>query len=101
MHMLTCMMKLPYYNMFWQAETCYPTIANFMSNKRYKQLRKYLQIADNTTTDKPKNNNEKLFKIRPVIEAVRENCMTMEPEPVHSIDGQTIPAETKQSGIRI
>ena len=44
-----------------------------MSNKRLKRLRKYVHVVDNTTKDKPRNKNDKLFKIRPIIEAVREN----------------------------
>ena len=65
-----------------------------MSTKRFKQLQKYVDVIDNTTKDKPGNKNDKLFKIRPVTEAVRKNSMTIEPEPVHSIDEQIILAET-------
>ena len=93
-------MKLPDYNLYWAAETRYPKIADVMSNKRFKQLRKYVHVVDNTTKDKPGNKNGNLFKIRPVIEAVRENSIAIEAEPVHSIDEQIIPAKTKRSGIR-
>ena len=93
-------MKLPDYNLYWAAETRYPKIADVMSNKRFKQLRKYVHIVDNTTKYKPGHKNDRLFKIRPVIEAVRENSMAIEAEPVHSIDEQIIPAKTKRSGIR-
>ena len=82
------------------AETSYPKIADFMSNKRFKQLQKYVHVVDNTTKYKPGHKNDRLFKIRPVIEAVRENSMAIEAEPVHSIDEQIIPAKTKRSGIR-
>ena len=64
------------------------------------QLRKYDHVVDDTTKDKPGNKNDKLFKIHPVIEAFRENGMTIEPEPVHSIDEQIIPAKPKQGGVR-
>ena len=60
-----------------------------MSNKRFKQQKINQEIK-----------NDKLCKIRPVIEAVRENSMAIEPEPVHSIDEQIIPAKTNPSGIR-
>ena len=42
MHRLTDIMKLPDYNLYWPAETRYPEIADVMSNKRFKQLRKYV-----------------------------------------------------------
>ena len=100
MHILMGIMKLPDYNLYWAAETRYPKIADVMSHKRFKQLRKYVHVVDNTTKDKPGNKNDKLFKILPVTEAVRENSMAIEPEPVHSIDEQIIPAKTKRSVIR-
>ena len=42
MHILTGIMKLPDYNLYWAAETRYPKIADVVSNKRFKQLRKYV-----------------------------------------------------------
>ena len=41
-HILMGIMKLPVYDMYWAAETRYPKIADVMSNKRCKQLRKYI-----------------------------------------------------------
>ena len=92
--------KLPDYNLYWAAETCYSKIADVMSNKRFKQLRKYAHVADNTTKDKPGSKNDKLFKIRPIIEAVKENNMAIELEPAHSVDEQIISKRTKRSRIR-
>ena len=74
-------MKLPDYNLYWAAETRYPKIADVMSNKRINKLRKFFHVVDNTTKDKPGNQNDKAFKIRPVIEAVRENSRAIEAEP--------------------
>jgi len=41
-----------------------------MSSKRYEQLRKCIHVVENTTKDRPGNKNDKLFKIRPILEAV-------------------------------
>ena len=72
-----------------------------MSLKRYKQLSRYIHVVDNTTKEALEHKDDKLFKIRPVIEMiVRENCVKIEPEEVHSIDEQIIPAKTKTSRIR-
>ena len=92
-------MTLSDYISCWDAVTCYRKIADVISNKQFKQLGKYVHVAQNTIKDKLENKNDNFFKIRPAIEAVRENSMAMETEPVHSIDEQIIPAETKQSGI--
>ena len=86
--------------MYWAAEIRYPKIADIMSNYRYKLLRRYFYVVDNTKKDREANKNYKVFKIRPVTEAVRDNCQKTEPEPIHSIDEQIIPTKTKDSGIR-
>ena len=99
MYILMGIMTLSDYIWYWDAATCYPKIADVMFNKQFKQLGKYVYVAHNATKDKPENKNDRLFKIRPAIEAVRENSMAIETEPVHSLDEQIMPAETKQSGI--
>ena len=93
-------MKLPDYNLYWASKTRNTKIADAMSHKRFKQLREYVHVVDNTKNDKPGKKNDKFFKIRPVIEVVRQNSIAIEAEPVHSIDEQIIPAKTKRSGIR-
>jgi hypothetical protein len=42
----------------------------------------------------------KVFKVQPILDAVRRNCIKTEPEEFHSIDEQIIPAKTKCSRIR-
>ena len=71
-----------------------------MSNNCYKLLRRYIHVVDSTKKGEEANKNDKILKIRPVIKAVRDNCQKIEPEPIHSIDEQIIPAKTKHSGIR-
>ena len=80
-------------------ETCYSTIADIISTKRYKELRKYVHVVDNTTIDKPENG--KLFKTNTAIDVVGENSMTMESDPVQSIDEQVISQkQNKEMGIQ-
>ena len=99
-HILMGIVKLPAFPMYWKTETRYSKVADVMSAKRYIDLRKYLHVVDNTTKEHPENRNDKLFKIRPVLEAIQENCSKIEQEPVQSIDEQIIPAKTRRSGIR-
>ena len=46
-------MKLPDYNLYWASKARYSEIADVMSNKRFKQLGKYVHVVDNTANDKP------------------------------------------------
>ena len=69
-----------------------------MSLKRFEKLRRVLHFVDNMTYDPATKN--KLFKISPILEKFREQCLKIPPEECHSIDEQIIPAKTKYSGIR-
>ena len=68
-----------------------------MSRNQYKSLRKYLHVRDNSEKE---NKNDKLFKILPVLDHVRKNCLQIELEQDNSTDEQIIPAKTKYSGMR-
>ena len=100
MTLLMGIMKLPNYEMYWAAETRYSKISDVMSSQRYKMLRKFIHVVDNTKKCEPENVNDKLFKIRPILETIKDNCIKVEPEEVQSIDEQIIPAKTSRSGIR-
>ena len=43
-------------------------------------------MADNTEKDKPENQGDKCFKVKPLLEAVRAYCNKIEPEANSSID---------------
>ena len=72
--------------MYWSKEFKYDPIASTMTLKRYKTLQRFLHASD------------KFFKVRPLLDLVRNNCIKIEPEQHHSIDEQIIPAKTKRSG---
>ena len=53
---------------------------------------------DNVEKDKPENKEDKCFKVKPLLEAVRANCQKVEQEVNNSIDEQIILAKPKKSG---
>ena len=55
-------------------------------------------VIDNTTKDNPENANDKLFKVKPPLEVIRNNCIKIEPKHCPFIDEQIILAKTKRSG---
>ena len=61
-------------------------------------LRNFLHVNDNDSWNNPDDSNNKLFKVRPLLDLVRNNWIKIEPEKSHSIDEQIIPAKTKRSG---
>ena len=68
-----------------------------MTLKRYETLRTFLHLNDNDSPNNPKNSNDKLFKVTPLLDLVRDNCVKVEPDKSLSIDEQIIPAKIKCS----
>ena len=93
-------MKAPNYEYYWANRSRYEPVASIMPLKCYKKLRQFLHANDNANKDDPANKGNRLYKVQPVLDGVRQNCLKLEPESNHSIDEQIIPAKTKYSGIR-
>ena len=98
--MLMSIVSLPAYYMYWAVDTKYSPIADIMSINRYKKMRQYIYCNDNSKRNSQENQENKLYKIKPVLNMVRENCTKTEPEVNQPIDKQIIPAKISHSGIR-
>ena len=63
-----------------------------MSRDRFESLKRFLQFNDNTKDKKRDDETmDRLFKIRPLLEMLRQNCLSQKPEEHNSIDEQMIP----------
>ncbi len=71
-----------------------------MSVNRFDKLKQSLHFNDNSNV-KPRGDpgHDKLFKVRPMIDSVLENCKKVPQEEKHSIDEQIIPTKCR-SGFR-
>lgn len=98
--MKMAIVKMPTVASYWAAETRYPPVADVMGLKRYKKLRQFLHANDNFLKDTNENKGNKLYKVQPILDALRKNCQKIEQEEFMSIDEQIVPAKTKFSGIR-
>ena len=63
--------------MYWSLEFRYERVAMAMRLKRYDTLRKFLHVNDNDSRNNPENSNNKLFKVRPWLDLVRNNCIKL------------------------
>nr|XP_039255146.1 piggyBac transposable element-derived protein 3-like [Styela clava] len=91
-HMLMTVVKMPSYRMYWAKATRSEPIALAMGRKRFDKLRNYIHMVDNTNLkQKGDPDYDPLFKVRPVLEKVRKNCLKIEPEEKQSVDEQMIP----------
>ena len=80
-----CVIQAPYYRFYWESATCYEPISNVFSRNRFENIKRFVHIND---TNK---NRGRLYKIRPIFEKLRQNCVSMIPEEYISIDEQIIP----------
>ena len=93
-----CIVQMPRYSMYWEAETRYSPIASLMSRDRFKKLKAYLHFNDNSKAPgKNYSSYDKLYKIRPLLQLLRENFLTVPPEEINSVDEQIIPFKRKSS----
>ena len=88
--------QLPSYRLYWSQLLRYDAIAEVMPRNRFIELMGNLHFVNNLKID----GKDKLAKIRPVINVVRDRCVKIEPEEYHSVDEQIIPSKTKYSLIR-
>ena len=98
MHLRMGVIQLPSYRMYWSNTMRYPAMACAMPLKKFDKIKRFLHFVDNASFDEMKR--DKLYKVRPVIDSVRHQCLQVLPEEVHSVDEQIIPAKTTFSGIR-
>ena len=88
--------SLPSHKYYWSQQLGYSPVADVMSRNRFQLLLENLHFVNNDEIDK----NDKLAKIRPIVDIVRNQCIEVEPEEYHSVDEQIIPSKTKSSSIR-
>ena len=79
-HMLMSIINLPCSQLCWANETRYAPVADIISRNRFKKLRQYLRASDNTKKDEGENKTNKIYKVQPILDAVRNNCIKIEPE---------------------
>lgn len=94
-NLLMGVVKMPAYRDYWKKDLRYSLVADVMSLKRYEQIRQFLHFVDNS-----QQNEDRYFKIRPILEGVRRNCLKIEEEHRYSIDEMMVPYKGTRAGNR-
>ncbi|KAH7933758.1 hypothetical protein HPB49_016949 [Dermacentor silvarum] len=87
--MLMGILKFPRVRMYWQTSTRIPAIADAMTAKRFFKIRLALHITD-SNAPQDSSSTDKFWKVRPMLEAVRQRCLQLEPLEHSSIDEQHV-----------
>ncbi|XP_013194243.2 piggyBac transposable element-derived protein 2-like [Amyelois transitella] len=87
--------KMPAYTDFWAKESRYSKVADVMPLKKFQKIRKFLHFANNNEDD-----GDRYYKIRPLLERIRKNCLSIEQEGKYSIDEMMVPYKGTRAGNR-
>lgn len=94
--MMMSIIQLPQVRMYWASETRISSIADIMSVNRFERLRKFLHFNDNTMhVPANEENHDKLFKVRPIIQSLVENCRKIPQEEKQCVDEQILPTKSR------
>ena len=98
MLVMMSIITLPQIRMYWGKATRIPAVADIMPINRFEKIKQFFHCNDNSknlpNTDK---DFDKLFKVRPVLDSLREKCRQLPEEENHSIDEQIIPTKSRTS----
>lgn len=90
--MFMSIIKMPKYRMFWSEKSRFSTVANTMARNHFDKLRTYFHLNDNSNIlPRTHIDHDKLFKIRPFINAVRKNMNKIKFEEFSAVDEIIIP----------
>lgn len=81
-------LSFPQAKLYWNKYLSVPLIKNCMNKNRFFELRNHLHFTDNTAE---RRGDDKLWKIRPILDGIITKCQSL-PKSTHlSIDEQMIP----------
>lgn len=97
-NILSGIVKMPSYRMYWAHATRFPPIADAMARNSFEKLKSNLHLNDNSLM-KPRDHEgyDKLFKIRLFLEKIRKNFQKICSAEHNSIDEVLIPCKARQT----
>lgn len=89
LHIATGTLGFPRVRLFWDRTLGIQMFQDEMSRDRFFRLRRNLHIVNNLEI--PENCNDRLYKVRPLYNAVRDRCLQLKLEENLCIDEQIVP----------
>jgi Transposase IS4 len=97
LHMYMGCNKLPRLQLYWSPLMGLQKFSHssIMNLKRFCQLRNNLHLVNNL--ERPSDCNDKFFKVRPLLDAIRNRCRELAVEECVAVDEQMIPFKGRHS----
>ena len=86
---------LPSLDDYWSVKTRVPQVASIMSSKRFRLLRRTIHFNDNSQIA---STVDRFYKIRPVLNALREEFLKVQQTPKQSVDEVMVGYKGKMAG---
>ena len=97
--LLMSVMKLPWIRLYWARETRVAAVADVFTRSRFHQVRSRIKIVVDEEVPQDSRQQDRLWKVRPLLETIRQGCLKMERPVEVSIDEQMIPF-TGKTGLK-
>ncbi|XP_067940611.1 piggyBac transposable element-derived protein 3-like [Watersipora subatra] len=85
---------------YWGNESAYEPVCQIMSRNRFQSLVYSLHFVDNMSVSEDEKRQNKVWKLRPWLDAMRENCLAVTPCQHCAVDEMMVPYQGKRSPIR-
>ena len=97
--LMMSVMKLPWMRLYWARETRVAAVADVFTRSRFHQLRNHMKIVVDEEVPQDARQQDRLWKVRPLLETIRQGCLKIERPVEVSIDEQMIPF-TGKTGLK-
>ena len=89
-------LKYPQYRMYWSQFTRCSPISEMMTVKQFETIKRFFHVSDNNEMPKKGEPDfDLLYKVRPIVNFLLENCRKIQQEEFESIDEQIIPIKSR------
>ncbi|XP_065664803.1 piggyBac transposable element-derived protein 3-like [Hydra vulgaris] len=86
---LMSIVRLPSTRMYWSNELYFEKLASVITLNRFEKIKLFLRCNDDM--QRPENCTDKLYKIRPIVNMLKESFISLKHEEIMCIDEQVVP----------
>lgn len=94
MYMHMGLVQMPNIRAYWEMETRYPAVCDVMSRGRFLNLLALIHFQDNLNVSEDAK-KDKVWKLRPWLEKLRQRFLCVPPEECHAVDKIMVPFKGK------
>ena len=96
-NMLMSVLRFPWIRMYWMKKTRVEAIGDAISRDRFFKIRSCLKVVSDADVPDDVRVGDRLWKVRPLLDCIREGCVRLPRPKEVSIDEQMIPFTGKTS----